>query len=93
MKWVDIIGKKIVALRGFKDNRPRPFGKEYVTLTYILFDDRESFLELKEQDRYEYHDCCDSARILNLRKDAKQWEQMYNQEKNFRECEPGYDLF
>lgn len=77
MKWNELIGKKIVAYRGYKEKR---FGKTTVSLNFILFDDNETYLELREQDQYDYHDCCSSARSLDLRKDAKLWERMMNKE-------------
>lgn len=66
----DIIGKKVIALRGTKlDHR----GTE-VPVQYIMFDDGESYLELQEQDYYTYHDCDTMARQIYLQKDKKLWK-------------------
>ncbi len=70
MNWSELIGKKIVAFRGFTRKH----------LEYILFDDKETFIELTEQDYYSYHDCSQSARHLDLRKNAKTWERLFNKE-------------
>jgi hypothetical protein len=89
MKWIELIGKKIVAFRGHKQKR---FGEDQVTLHFILFDDKESYLELREQDKYDYHDCCSSARILDLHKDAEMWQKMFDKD-GFEECKPEHDPF
>lgn len=82
MKWINLVGKTIVAFRGYKVER---FGKEEVTLSYVLFDDCKTYLQLREQDKYDYHDCCSSARMIDLQQDAKQWAKMYNEEDGFFE--------
>ena len=89
-KWADLIGMKMVAFRGQKIKR---FGHEIVTLSFILFDDKETFLELHEQDPYDYHDCCSSARTLDLQRDAGLWRRMMGKEEGFEECNPEYDPF
>jgi len=86
MNWNELIGKKIVAFRGYRTIY------DSIALYYILFDDGESFLYLKEQDKYDYHDCDSSARILNLHKDAKRWQQLFDKE-NVEECDPSCDPF
>jgi hypothetical protein len=86
MVWEELIGKKILAFRGYRneDNAWR-FNKPLTQLSFILFDDQESYLELQEQDKYDYHDCAESARLLTLRKDAKNWKEMYDKEDEFDE--------
>jgi len=62
MKWLnfkDLIGKKIVALRGIK-------GKGRCELKFILFDDKETILEFREQDAYDFHDCSYTAREMTM---------------------------
>lgn len=92
--WEKLIGKKIIAFRGYpnQDSAWR-FNKPLTQLSFILFDDQESYLELQEQDEYDYHDSCHSARLLKLRKDAKIWKEMYDKENGFDEptklgCDP-----
>ena len=87
--WKELIGKKVVALRGYKTSR---FGKDTVTLNFVLFDDGETYLELREQDKYDYHDCCSSARTIDVCKDAKTWKTMMDKE-GVEECEGNSDPF
>ena len=89
MGWRDLIGKKILCFRGYKT---KEYGKDTVALSHILFDDGETFIHLQDQDRYDYHDCCSSARMLSLRKDTKEWQQLYEQ-KFVVECLPNSDPF
>ena len=89
-KWETLIGKKILAFRGHKT---RKFGKDVVQLAYILFDDEKTWLELREQDPYDYHDCCSSARTLDLHSDAKMWKKMFDKDGFEEVVELGYDPF
>ena len=57
----------------------------HTPLAYILFDDKETYIELDAQDPYDYHDCSQSARNLELRQDAKRWQEMYDKEGNYNE--------
>jgi len=78
MRWSELVGKKVVGLRGWSDEHGR------TPLGYILFDDGQTFIELDEQDRYAFHDCSSSARELTLRSDAKFWKEMYEQTAGWR---------
>lgn len=71
MNLIDTIGLKIVAAKGFpkRDNRIKT-----VELQYLLFDDKETYVEFEEQDYYTYHDCSSSARLMCVRKNPKVWE-------------------
>ena len=71
--WLELVGKKVVALRAYP---PGGRKRSCADLAFILFDDGETFLELQEQDKYDYHDCNPYARELRLRKDAEQWKKM-----------------
>lgn len=75
MDWKELIGKKIVALRGIKQKISKYSKKTEVPLSYILFD-KPVYLELNAQDEYEYHDCSSSARHVDLYSDEKMWEQL-----------------
>lgn len=77
MTWPELVGKKIVALRGIEAVK---YGAKRTELRYILFDDGETFIELVEQDRYDYHDCSLSARDLEIRKDSAKWKQLFDKE-------------
>jgi hypothetical protein len=83
MNWKEIIGKKIVALRGFK--REQWDGKFKVYLDFILFADKETYIELRQQDKYDYHDCNYEARTLTIRKDAKMWKKVFDKYDNYDE--------
>ena len=45
----------------------------YCGSTSILFTDLETFIDLTEQDYYDYHDCSQSARILQITQDKEMW--------------------
>lgn len=80
VSWADLVGLKITAFRGqVWDDR-----EQSVPLEFILFNDEATFIEVCEQDYYEYHDCSHSARHLTLRRDAAQWGRMFRQEGVFR---------
>lgn len=65
----NIIGKKIVALKGVKVNRKN----SSIPVQYIMLDDGESYLELEEQDYYTYHDCSSFARTIYFYNDQRMW--------------------
>jgi len=86
MDWSKLVGKKIVAFRGWKvDNTQKPW-KPTVPLSYILFDDKETIMEFSEQSPYDYHDCCESARSIDLIQDAALWQKMYDKEGGYEEA-------
>jgi len=74
MNWFELIGKKVLVFRGIKREK---YGREYIPLDYILFDDGETILEFRDQDKYDYHDCDSSARVLNLFKNVELWKQLF----------------
>ncbi len=84
MSWFDLIGKKIVAMRGVK-HKPDPTRRWRkpgpVEIEYILFDDMETIMSLGKQDPYDYHDCDCSARTFHIEKDAALWLRMFNKEQ------------
>lgn len=65
----ELVGKKIVAIKGCNH------GIKDIVTEYILFDDNETILYLREQDYYDYHDCSSSARELSVIKD----KDLYNE--------------
>jgi hypothetical protein len=93
MNWSDLIGKKIVAFRGLPYQKSQYDKKKVTPLSYILFDDKETILELSEQDYYDYHDCSQSARNLTLHKDAKLWKRMFDKEVFAEPDNVGHSLF
>ncbi len=68
MKLDFLVGKKVLAVKA----QARAKGK-YLEPAFILFDDQLTILELQEQDYYSYHDCSQSARILELYMDNEKW--------------------
>jgi len=71
-----LIGKKIVAVRGydknFDDKRYKDKNK-IIDAEFILFDDGETFLEFEDQDYYDNHDCNPNAKLITLRIDKDRW--------------------
>ena len=84
IEFSKLVGKKIIAFRGIKNK------KEAVELRFVLFDDNETVLEFIEQDRYEYHDCNNAARIVALRANPELWKRLYERigSKKWRFVEP-----
>jgi hypothetical protein len=78
--WNELIGKTIVGYRGYKMKN-----SQSVDIMFILFNDNETILELREQDQYDYHDCNNSARVLNVSKNENLWTEMFNKEGIFAE--------
>ena len=67
-----IIGKKIEKLRGFKTRK----NQKDIGITFILFDDGKTFIDLELQDYCTFHDCDCDARIIRIKKDAKLWREI-----------------
>jgi hypothetical protein len=73
---LDLIGKKIVAIKGNikeEDRRKKPENRR-IEIGYILFDDGETYVELREQDYYSFHDCSLSARDIEVYKDKLSYD-------------------
>jgi hypothetical protein len=84
-----LVGKKILALRGFPEQR---FGKEIVPLNFMLFDDEETFIEFTPQDKYDYHDCSELARHVEVRKNKKKWKELLDCEGTIKETDADYSF-
>lgn len=80
MKLKKIIGKKVVAIKGFRTDMRR---KKGFTAEYVLFDDGETYIELEDQDCHTYHDHDSDAKIIRVRQNKKLWEDMMSNEKNY----------
>ena len=74
----DLIGKKIVAIKGYKGRK----NKKDIDPEYILFDDGETYIELAKQDYHDHHDCDLSARRIIIYKSKKSWN-VLNDDKSF----------
>lgn len=84
LKFSSLLGRKIHAFRGRRCKKTN-YGKATCNFEYILFDDGETYLELREQDRYDYHDCSPSARHLSVVSHKDLWEMMDKKEQDFDE--------
>ena len=73
MKLFEIVGLKVVAVKGWRTDMRK---KKRFEPQWILFDDGETYIELEEQDYYSYHDCSSIARELIVLQDKKRWQQM-----------------
>lgn len=73
MNILDIIGLKVVAIKGYPNSNKRI---KKVNADYLLFDDGKTFLEFEEQDYYTYHDCSSLARHINIYQDVSRWAQI-----------------
>ena len=71
-----LIGKKIVAIRGYdKEHNDKRYKDENKAIDpdFILFDDGETLLELESQSYYDYHDCDGNAQLITIRVDRDRW--------------------
>jgi len=80
MDLLDIIGKKVLTVRSFRTDRRK---KCNLRPEYILFDDKETYIELIEQDYYTYHDCSASARHICVHKDKSVWKKIFDNENDY----------
>jgi len=75
----DLIKKTIISLRGSKRRK----NQKDIELEYILFDDGETFIQLDEQDYYDYHDCSTRAREITIYKNSEIWKNIKENNKNY----------
>ena len=75
----DLIGLKLVAMRGDKHRERRPKKPELVEPVYLLFSDKKTIVTLEEQDYYSYHDCSTSARLIEIIQSSVLWK-LYHDE-------------
>ena len=73
MNWQDLVGLVVCAIRWHKGN------KDIDQPDFVLFDDGKTFLEFREQDPYDYHDCNSSARLMYIQQDHVMWERIFNE--------------
>ena len=74
MELTELIGLKVFALKG-------DFGKKtkYVSLRYILFSDRKTYLRFDEQELHAYHDCDFSAKEMLLLQSKSEWKNIFSE--------------
>lgn len=73
MSIKDLIGKKIIAVKALVTDKRKT---KDIPVQYIVFNDKETYINLKEQDYYSHHDCDTSARIIRIYKDKKVCEML-----------------
>jgi hypothetical protein len=72
----DLIGLKIVAVKGYPEGRSK-----YIEAEYIFFDDGETVLHLEEQDVSTY-DCTPVGKSLRVYKDKNFYENILTSKRN-----------
>jgi hypothetical protein len=83
-KIQNIIGLKVVAIKGFRTDMRR---KKGFNPEFVLFDDKETYIELNDQDYHSYHDCDSSARLIQVMKDSQRWRIMMEDEKSYPDAD------
>jgi hypothetical protein len=79
MDITTIVGKKVVAIRGYNSRWNDKRVKHHrIEPEFILFDDGKTFIEFEEQDYYSFHDCSLLARLILVRKDKDKWNNIMN---------------
>jgi len=69
-----IIGLKVTSVRGHGKNKN-------IEPSYIMFDDKETYIVLCKQDEYSYHDCSCSAREIEIYQDKQGYEEIVKRTK------------
>ncbi len=69
----DLVGMKIVAVKGFRSKIDKRIKNPSIEPAYILFDDCKTFISLEELDYFCYHDCSMFARELEVLENEEQW--------------------
>ena len=77
---LSLIGKTIVAVKGFCTDRRR---KKGLHPRYIMFDDGETYIELEDQDYYSYHDCDGTAKNITVHHNKRRWKFMVENENGY----------
>jgi len=81
---LDILGKKVVAMKGFRSDMRKKKGFEAI---YILFNDGKTYIELEDQDYYTYHDCNSFAKVIKTFENPKTWKFMMENGKNYPDAD------
>jgi hypothetical protein len=77
-----ILGKKVLAIKGHKIVGDRIQGK-YFEPKFILFDDEITYIELEDQNYYDYRDCATSAKHIYIRVSGIMWEKIMHDDKEY----------
>jgi hypothetical protein len=84
MKLAEIIGLKVVAIKGWRTDMRR---KKGFSPQWILFSDHLTYIELDDQDYYAYHDCDSSAKTIQVWQNADRWKAMMEDEKHYPDAD------
>jgi hypothetical protein len=79
LEFSSLLGKTIHAFRGRRCKKTT-YGKETCDFEFILLNDGETYIQLDEQDRYDYHDYSPSARHISVVSHKTLWEIMDKKE-------------
>jgi len=90
MELNKIIGLKVVAIRGVTNKK---VSKNAIEPHYILFSDKKTYILLKEQDYYSYHDCNSCARIIVVYFDKENWKNIFEDTISFPEAEECWNKY
>jgi hypothetical protein len=74
----NIVGLKVTAVRGIMSSDDK---RGHIYPRFILFGDMETYIELEEQDYYDFHDCSSSARDIIIKKNKKMWWTIFKDTK------------
>lgn len=69
LKFHELIGKEVYAVRGIKEGRKT----KYISPKFVLFTDGETLIRIEDQDYREYHDCASSAKHFTIYQDKSLW--------------------
>jgi len=72
MKLFDLIGLKVVAVKG--ETKRMNTNPKNIDPEYIFFDDGETFIHIEDQDYHEYHDCDASAKNIQIVKSKELYD-------------------
>lgn len=88
-----LIGLRVVAVKAFVEKQDKRYKNrsELVEPRFILFSDKKTYIELEEQDYYDYHDCSTSARYINIRQNKEVWRQMMEDKEHFIDSTQTWD--
>jgi hypothetical protein len=82
-KLSDLVGMKIVAVKGFRDKLDKRVRHPQIEPEYILFEDCKTYITLEEQDYYCYHDCDGSARCIRIYENEDTWSNIMDNDVNY----------
>lgn len=83
IKLSDLVGMKIVAVKGWRCGVDKRVKNPRVAPEYILFDDCKTYITLEEQDYHVYHDCNSWARGINIYENEEVWSEMMDNDVNY----------